>query len=117
MDDLSDKYEEKSPFTVPEEYFETLEEQIMERVKRGKKTTKRGHLVQMMKPYLGLVGMCLFIWGTINWVLPRLNGESFLVRGIASEETGVEWDADFNPTRDEIIEYLAQEVDVIDFFD
>ena len=46
-----DKYKKKNPFTVPEGYFEGLNEQIISRLEKQEKPHKPG-IVQIFKPYM-----------------------------------------------------------------
>lgn len=124
IDDLSNKYRKKNPFTVPEGYFDTLEDQIINRIEKEKKPEKI-NFVRILKPYLGLAGIFVFALMVVNWILPRFidnskmllkKEEGTIVNSSNEKEYEIELDADFNPTREEIIEYLAQKVDITEFF-
>lgn len=124
IDDLNGKYRKKNPFTVPEGYFDTLEDQIINRIEKEKKPEKI-NFVRILKPYLGLAGIFVFALMVVNWILPRFidnskmllkKEEGTIVNSSNEKEYEIELDADFNPTREEIIEYLAQKVDITEFF-
>ncbi|WP_059026469.1 hypothetical protein [Gabonibacter massiliensis] len=123
MDDLNDKYKKKNPFAVPEGYFDTLESRIMDRVEEEKHPVKTSY-IQMVKPYLGLTATFLFAIFVVQWIFPRFVDENkrLLREGnsiVKTDESGLhetELDEDFNPTQEEIIEYLAQEVDMGKYF-
>jgi len=79
-------------------------------------------LFQTLKPYLGLAGLFAFAMIVVQLLVPNLvdenrillkNGEQANVTAQAEDENI--FDADFNPSREEIIEYLSQETDPIEF--
>lgn len=123
MDDLNDKYKKKNPFAVPEGYFDALESQIMDRVEQEKHPEKM-NFVRIVKPYLGMAAIFLFAIFVVQWVLPHFVDENkmLLKEGdniVKTDENSlreIELDEDFNPTQEEIIEYLAQEVDMGKYF-
>lgn len=123
MDDLNDKYKKKNPFAVPEGYFDALESQIMDRVEQEKHPEKM-NFVRIVKPYLGMAAIFLFAIFVVQWVLPHFVDENkmLLKEGdniVKNDENSlreIELDEDFNPTQEEIIEYLAQEVDMGKYF-
>ena len=105
MDNLEEKYKSKNPFTVPDRYFDTLGDRVMDRIKDEEGKTRKTSLFQTLKPYLGnLVDE--------NRMLSK-NGEQANMTPQAEDENI--FDADFNPSREEIIEYLSQETDPIEF--
>lgn len=121
MDNLDEKYKSKNPFTIPEGYFESLGDRVMERVKEEDKP-KRVSVLLALKPYLGLAGLFVFAMLFVQFLLPRLVDEDRMLAKkvdqevtIAPEEEENIFDADFNPSREEIIEYLSQEADVTEF--
>ena len=116
MTDFNEKYVKKNPFTVPTGYFETLESEIMFNIKREKKTP----VLQMLKPYLGLVGVFIFAFMMIHKVLPHFakDGEILLEKEqhlVQKADHHPFFDADFNPTKEELVEYLAHEVNITEF--
>lgn len=123
MDDLNDKYKKKNPFAVPEGYFDALESQIMDRVEQEKHPEKM-NFVRIVKPYLGMAAIFLFAIFVVQWILPHFVDENkmLLKEGdniVKTDENSlreIELDEDFNPTQEEIIEYLAQEVDMGKYF-
>lgn len=118
MDNFDDKYKKKSPFSVPEGYFDGLTDQVMERIDKGEKPQKT-RLVQMLKPYLGLAAIFLLALLVMQIVVPSLDKNKMLIKDgdqvaqqqASASENEVIFDSQFNPTSEEIIEYLASEVD------
>ena len=120
MDNLDEKYRSKNPFTVPDGYFESLGDRVIERVKEAGKP-KRTSTLQILKPYLGLAGVFVFAMVIVQLLLPRLIDENRMLAKkvqkapeVQEEEESI-FDTDFDPSREEIIEYLSQESDVTDF--
>lgn len=121
MDNLDEKYRSKNPFSVPDGYFESLEDRVMERVQEVKKP-KRPSVLQVLKPYLGLAGLFVFAMVVVQLLLPRFVDENRMLAKNVEQKAPVEqeeeewvFDTDFNPSREEIIEYLSQESDVTEF--
>lgn len=121
MDNLDEKYRSKNPFSVPDGYFESLEDRVMERVQEVKKP-KRPSVLQVLKPYLGLAGLFVFAMVVVQLLLPRFVDENRMLAKKVEQKAPVEqeeeewvFDTDFNPSREEIIEYLSQESDVTEF--
>ena len=122
MDNLDEKYKSKNPFTVPDGYFDTLEDRVMSQVKENEKP-KQTSLLLTLKPYLGLAALFAFAMVIVQLVLPGLvdedrmlmkKGEHPEVIASQTEDENI-FDADFNPSREEIIEYLSQETDPLEF--
>lgn len=119
MDNLNEKYRSKNPFAVPDGYFESLGDRVMERVKEAG-IPKRASTLQILKPYLGLAGVFVFTMVIMQLLLPRLIDENRMLakkeqKAQAVQEEESIFDTDFDPSREEIIEYLSQESDVTDF--
>ena len=135
MDNLDEKYKSKNPFTVPDRYFDTLGDRTFEdlahfvdflqrlsQIKDEDGKTRKTSLFQTLKPYLGLAGLFAFAMIVVQLLVPNLvdenrmllkNGEQANMTAQAEDENI--FDADFNPSREEIIEYLSQETDPIEF--
>ena len=122
MDNLDEKYKSKNPFSVPDRYFDTLGDRVMDRIKDEEGKTRETSSFQTLKPYLGLAGLFAFAMIVIQLLVPNLvdenrmlskNGEQANMTAQAEDENS--FDADFNPSREEIIEYLSQETDPIEF--
>lgn len=120
MDNLDEKYKSKNPFTVPDGYFDTLEDRVVSRVQE---TSREMTLLRILRPYLGLAALFTFAMVIVQLALPGLadeNGTS-LKKGIQQEVMAAQtedeniFDPDFNPSREEIIEYLSQETDPLEF--
>lgn len=123
MRNQEEEYNRKNPFTVPDGYFETLDERIMSRVKKEARPSREKWL-RVMRPYFGLAGVFVFAMLMVHWVLPQ----AFPVKEKQEVETvdffwqtlvegqDVEFDEDFNPTEEEIIEYLTQEMETSEFY-
>ena len=122
MDNLDEKYKSKNPFTVPDGYFDALEDRVMSRVKENE-TPKQTSLLLTLKPYLGLASLFAFAMVVVQLVLPGAvdenrmlikKGEQPEVIASQTEDENI-FDADFNPSLEEIIEYLSQETDPLEF--
>ena len=122
MDNLDEKYKSKNPFSVPDRYFDTLGDRVMDRIKDEEGKTRETSSFQTLKPYLGLAGLFAFAMIVIQLLVPNLvdenrmlskNGEQANMTAQAEDENI--FDTDFNPSREEIIEYLSQETDPIEF--
>ncbi len=122
MDNLDEKYKSKNPFKVPDGYFDALEDRVMSRVKENE-TPKQTSLLLTLKPYLGLAALFAFAMVVVQLVLPGAvdenrmlikKGEQPEVIASQTEDENI-FDADFNPSREEIIEYLSQETDPLEF--
>ena len=122
MDNLDEKYKSKNPFTVPDRYFDTLGDRVMDRIKDEEGETRKTSLFQTLNPYLGLAGLFVFVMIVVRLLIPNLadenrtrlkNGEQANLA--AQTENENIFDSDFSPSREEIIEYLSQEADPIEF--
>ncbi len=119
MENFEDKYKKKNPFTVPEGYFEEVTDRIMEKVEKKAVKPKIGWTV---KSYLGLAAIFVLALMMVQVLYPVITGEERGAHREQAEEMAyvpdaVEediFDSYFNPTSDEIIEYLAAEVDNYD---
>ena len=107
MDDVKRKYDTKNPFSVPDGYFDSLGDRVMERIGEEEKLKPPRRLA--WRHYAGWVALLAGAIVLVQWLLPYVvqQGQS-PVEQIAYEP---KLDKDFNPTREEIIEYLAQETD------
>lgn len=123
MENIDDKYKKKSPFTVPEGYFDKLTDRITERVQEEKKPQKV-RFIQIVKPYMGLAAIFMLAFLVVQVVFPHFidPNKMILKEGETVEQTQqaaatdneVIFDSYFNPTNEEIIEYLTTEVDSYD---
>lgn len=119
MEEFNDKYKKKNPFSVPEGYFDTLNDKITERIKAEGKPQKI-RLIQMLKPYLGLAAVFLIALFVVQVIFPHIvdkkrmlvrTGETGIVATVVKEDAEeMEFAPYFEPTNDEIIEYLEMEV-------
>lgn len=117
MENFDNKYKKKNPFSVPEGYFEQLTDEVMERVKKEEKPRRVG-LVRMLKPYIGLAAIFLLALFVVQIILPRFIDNSRMLKKESAEivqeanDRGeeIELDSSFNPTSEEILEYLSTEV-------
>lgn len=117
MENFDDRYKRKNPFSVPEGYFDQLGKRIEQRIGTEKKP-QRGRWVVLLKPYIGLVAIFLLALFVVEVVLPHVvDKDRMLARDaqevIAVKETKAEtfeFDTGFNPTDEEILEYLSTEV-------
>lgn len=118
MENLDNQYKTKNPYTVPEGYFDGLTDRIIDRVEKQQKPQKIHRLkwTQVLKPYLGLAAVFLLALFVLQAVLPLVVEPGQLLRKdtVAQvQEAPVEdiFDSQFNPSSEEIIEYLSAEVD------
>lgn len=119
MEEFNDKYKKKNPFSVPDGYFDTLNDKITERIKTGEKQPKVS-LMQMLRPYMGLAAVFLIALFVVQVIFPHFvdkkrmlahTGQTEAVTAVAKEDAGeLEFAPYFEPTNDEIIEYLEMEV-------
>lgn len=118
MDDMDERYNKKNPFSVPPGYFEQLTDQVIDRVKKTEKPQKVRFMV-LIRPYVGLAAIFLIALFVVQVILPhfiderkmlkRENGETVVAQeNVAADE--VQLDSNFNPSSDEILEYLSTEV-------
>lgn len=121
MDNFDDKYRKKNPFSIPQGYFDGLTDRVMNRLEEEPKKASRVTLERVAR--LGLSAAAIVSLGllTIPWMMPRL-AEQGQLSGSDSENAIqlLEMDEDifdsqFNPSSEEIIEYLAMEVDGIEW--
>lgn len=118
MDNFDDKYRKKNPFSVPEGYFEHLTNQVLEKIKEEEKPQKVP-FVQLLKPYVGLAAIFLLAFVIVQFVVPHFIDNNKMLKKVNTEMvTSVEentsdnlvLDGSFNPTSEEILEYLSTEV-------
>lgn len=119
MDNFDDKYKKKNPFTVPDGYFNDLTGRIMDQVKEEKKPRKMRFL-ETFKPYLGWAAVFIVTLIVAQALYPLAIHKNPMVSTEVTEHSAFIssdsleediFDSHFNPTSDEIIEYLASEVD------
>ncbi len=121
MENFDDRYKRKNPFSVPESYFDQLGKRIEQRIETEKKPQKV-RLVTLLKPYVGLAAIFLLALFVVQVVLPHVvDKDRMLVsekrEGMAEKETRsetFEFDSGFDPTDEEILEYLSTEVNDYD---
>ena len=105
MNEMSDRYEHKNPFSVPEGYFDSLEDRVMIQVRKTGRS-RRSRLARVLGPCMGWAALLLIIVLVARWA----TGSSPYGKNV--EISGTQLDADFNPTTEEILEYLTEEVDL-----
>lgn len=118
MENFDDKYKKKNPFTVPDHYFDGLTERVMKRVGEEEKAKKKG-FVRFFRPYMGWAAIfviALIVAQVLHSVVdyqPLLKADKMTGQVAYVPESMEEdiFDSHFNPTSEEIIEYLASEVD------
>ncbi|MDE5610846.1 MAG: hypothetical protein K2I90_02365 [Odoribacter sp.] len=106
MENFDDQYKKKNPFAVPDGYFDDLTERVMRRVEEKKARKK----VRFSRSYMGWAAVfvgALFVTQVLYAVIA--GGEP--AESVANGAERYIFDSHFNPTNDEIIEYLASEVD------
>ena len=87
MDNLDEKYKSKNPFTVPDRYFDTLGDRVMDRIKDEEGKTRETSLFQTLKPYLGLAGLFAFAMIVIQLLVPNLVDENRMLSKMKSRRT------------------------------
>lgn len=112
--DISDS-RHTPPFTVPEGYWDTLTNRVMQRVAGTR--TPRHRIPAPLRPYIGIAALFLAVLGVMRLLIPADTSKSdaLLSSGtdpwnepLAEEEV---FDSSFNPTPEEIIEYLSDVAD------
>lgn len=121
MENFDDRYKRKNPFSVPEKYFDQLGKRIEQRIEAEKKPQKV-RLVTLLKPYFGLAAIFLLALFVVQVVLPHVvdkdrmlvseKREGMVEKEIQSET--FEFDSGFDPTDEEILEYLSTEINDYD---
>lgn len=118
MDNFDDQYKKKNPFSVPEGYFEHLTDRVLEKIKEEEKPRKVAFM-QLLKPYMGLAAIFLLAFLVVQFVVPHfIDKNRMLIKAnteiVAYTEEGTSdnltLDGSFNPTSEEILEYLSTEV-------
>lgn len=118
MENMNEKYKEKNPFTVPDGYFDGLTERIMA-LTENKRDVCKPSFLQVLRPYIGIAVMFVVMMGVMYIVVPmmmernQVSSDEIVAHGAWEDELFEEdiFDSEFNPTSDEIIEYLAAEID------
>lgn len=121
MENFNKKYKQKNPFTLPEGYFDNLTERVMERIEE-KEQPKVGKLRQL-KPYMGWVAIFIVTIALYSLLSSKeqyffeknAQQESLVLENAESNTDEYIFDSDFHPTAEEIIEYLAVEVEDYEF--
>lgn len=117
MENFDDRYRKKNPFSVPEGYFDQLNKRIGKRIEMEKHPQKV-RWITLLKPYIGLVAIFLLALFIVQVILPHVvdkdrmlvkEGQSVTIVKESQTET-FEFDVGFNPTNEEILEYLSTEV-------
>lgn len=120
MDNFDDKYKKKNPFSVPEGYFDGLTDRVMKRLEEPKQAP-RMILRRSVRLGLSLAAIVTLVLLVLPAVVPRLAERAQLSwrssenNAQMQEMDGDIFDGQFNPTSDEIIEYLAMEVDGVEW--
>lgn len=117
MENIDNKYKKKNPFSVPDGYFENLTERIAENVKETE-IPQKTKVIQMIKPYVGLVAIFLLALFVVQVIFPLVIDDSRMIakdanavksQSVIEDEDADELNSTFQPTSEEIIEYLATE--------
>jgi len=133
----------KAPFTVPEDYFDNFTDHMMNKIQAetkngdvylsGNNDTKKerkSSLIRIIKPAFALVAMVGFAFFFVNIIFPLVVNDNDKIIGrnsttfsresntITASSTGdsFQFDSDFNPTDEEIADYLSANVDDIEEF-
>jgi hypothetical protein len=118
MTELKDKLKEKTPFRVPDGYFDNLTDRIIDNVEQEEKKEKI-RMLPVMKSFLWMAASFLFIFTLGKLIIPhfadpsqKLSGDVVAQNGVvdtAKEESVFDFTGNFEPSVDEIIEYLSEE--------
>lgn len=117
MDELNASYKGKNPFRVPEGYFDDLDNRIIARLSEEKQSEKV-RLLQILRPYFGFAALFVVLWCISLIFFPLMTRDEKLMQKNSAELVQLEeeleediFDSEFNPTNEEIIEYLSSEMD------
>lgn len=132
MENLDYKQTHKNPFTVPEGYFSQLTERVMDRIHENQEEEKkpfRKGWMYTLRPYLGLAALFVMALFVVQIILPHFVDDNRMID--KSRTNGTEMaqetptdpnektddpalDSRFNPTHEEIMEYLSTELNEYD---
>lgn len=118
MENFDDKYKKKNPFTVPDGYFDNLTERLMKRVGEEEKAKKK-KCYAFFPPFMGRVAVFVSGLVIVQLLYTVAIDRKLLKSGDLAEQVVYVpesmdediFDSHFNPTNDEIIEYLVAETD------
>ena len=118
MENFDDKYKKKNPFTVPDGYFDNLPERLMKCVGEEEKAKKKV-LCVFFPPFMGRVAVFVSGLVIVQLLYTVAIDRKLLKSGDLAEQVVYVpesmdediFDSHFNPTNDEIIEYLVAETD------
>lgn len=118
MSELKDKLRNKAPFRAPEGYFDNLADRIIETVEHEDKKEKV-RMLPMMKSFLWMAASFLFIFTLGRMLVPyfsdpseRLTNNVVVENSVVDtsiQESTFDFTADFEPSVEDIIEYLSEE--------
>lgn len=121
MANLETKNEKKNPFGVPDGYFDQLTDGVMNRI-RETETEPRIRWKGIVATCAGFAAVFMLAYVVVNTVFPHVIDENrMLAKGAQVKSTDVSnetvdlpvFDADYNLSTDDIIEYLALETDCV----
>ena len=75
MENMNGRYERRNPFSVPEGYFDTLEDKIMERVAELNKSAS-GKLMAFIRPYIGMAATFLVTLFVLHLIVSYVDGDA-----------------------------------------
>ncbi|GHU60742.1 hypothetical protein FACS1894121_1320 [Bacteroidia bacterium] len=121
MEHIDEKQEKRLPFAVPTGYFEGLEDKIQEKIIQHQAPQKK-RIMSLISPYLGLAAAFVLLFSLIQVMLPLFVDTNNVWQEKTmetadvqvSEEDAVKLDFTFDPSSEEIYEYLA--VEMKDFY-
>lgn len=117
MENTDHGYKKKNPFSVPDSYFDQLTDRVMQRTGK-KEVKKKASFGVLVRPYIGLAAIFAGVLFMVQVILPRFmdqdrmllkEGETITAESRQAEEDC--FDTGFNPTKEEILEYLSSEMD------
>lgn len=118
MAEYKDKLKEKKPFRVPDDYFDNLTDRIIENVEK-KENEEKVKMLPLMKSFLWMAASFLFILTIGKIIVPyfsdpsqKLSGDVVAQSGVVDtvvEEDIFDFSGDFEPSVEDIVEYLSEE--------
>lgn len=112
MRDINDKYEDKNPFKMPDDYFDGFADKVMDKI--HEKDNLKTKPSNVFKTYFWLAATFILIFGIGKLIVPMVLDPSEKIQTQASQifvdNTDVfDESIDFNLTDEQIIEYLAEQ--------
>jgi flagellar biosynthesis/type III secretory pathway M-ring protein FliF/YscJ len=119
MDMFEDKYKEKSPFKMPDGYFDSFEERMKDRIEEEERPNKT-KIGNVIKTYMWLVATFVLVFGIGKLIIPLVLDPSEKIQAQATQQMAVVETSDeseivldeldeLDISDELIIEYLAEQ--------